>query len=50
MAREILSSHLNTVHNLYYFVNLMAAIRQAIEEDRFETFRKEFYDLRGKRI
>ena len=49
MAREILSSHLNTVHNLHYFVNLMAGIRRAIEEDRFEIFRKEFYDLRGER-
>jgi queuine tRNA-ribosyltransferase len=48
MAREILSSHLNTVHNLHYFVNLMAGIRRAIEEDRFETYRKEFYDLRGE--
>ncbi len=43
MAREILSSHLNTIHNLHYFVGLMAQIRQAIDEDRFERFRQDFY-------
>lgn len=46
MAREILSSHLNTVHNLHYFVGLLAEIRRAIEEDRFEAMRKEFYAKR----
>ena len=48
MAREILSSHLNTVHNLHYFVNLMKEIRTAIEEDRFEVFRQDFYSKREK--
>lgn len=42
-SREILSSHLNTIHNLHYFVGLMTDIRQAIDEDRFPEFRKEFY-------
>ncbi len=46
MAREILSSHLNTVHNLHYFVNLMNNIRTAIEDDRFEEFRQDFYNKR----
>jgi queuine tRNA-ribosyltransferase len=46
MAREILASHLNTVHNLHYFVNLMKNIRTAIEEDRFELFRQDFYSKR----
>jgi queuine tRNA-ribosyltransferase len=45
-SREILASHLNTVHNLHYFVNLMTEIRKAIDEDRFVEFRKEFYDQR----
>lgn len=49
MAREILASHLNTIHNLHYFVNLMAEIRQAIEEDRFERFREEFYAKRQQK-
>lgn len=43
MAREILSSHLNTIHNLHYFVGLMAGVRQAISEERFAAFRKDFY-------
>ncbi len=46
MAREILAMQLNTIHNLHYFVNLMADIRRAIEDDRFEKFRKTFYDIR----
>lgn len=46
MAREILSSHLNTIHNLHYFVTLMEGMRQAIEADRFAAFRKEFYAKR----
>ncbi|MFN2366595.1 MAG: tRNA guanosine(34) transglycosylase Tgt [Desulfurivibrionaceae bacterium] len=49
MAREILSSHLNTIHNLHYFVNLMAGMRKAIEEDRFAQFRRDFYGRRPGR-
>lgn len=47
MAREILSSHLNTIHNLHYFVGLMAGMRQAISEERFAAFRKDFYARRA---
>ena len=47
MAREILSSHLNTIHNLHYFVTLMKGMRTAIKEDRFKEFRKNFYALRN---
>lgn len=46
MAGEILASRLNTVHNLYYFIRLMKDIRQAIFEDRFLQFRKDFYNKR----
>ncbi len=42
-CREILSYHLNTVHNLHYYLNLMAEIRNAIENDNFAAFRKDFY-------
>lgn len=42
-AREILSYHLNTIHNLHFYLHLMAEIRKAIEEDRFAAFRKDFY-------
>ncbi|MEW6429840.1 MAG: tRNA guanosine(34) transglycosylase Tgt [Thermodesulfobacteriota bacterium] len=46
MAHEILSPVLNTIHNLHYFVSLMRRMRQAIEEDRFEAFRRDFYSQR----
>ena len=46
MSREILSSHLNTIHNLHYFVNLIKDMRRAIKADRFEEFRKNFYASR----
>ena len=42
-AREILSYHLNTIHNLHFYLNLMADIRKAIEDDCFARFRKDFY-------
>lgn len=43
VSREILSYHLNTIHNLHYYLQLMAGIRKAIEEDRFAAFRNDFY-------
>lgn len=47
MANEIIASRLNTIHNLYYYINLMKEIRQAILENRYKEFRKEFYQKRG---
>ncbi len=40
---EILGSRLNTIHNLFYYQQLMHDIRSAIEEDRFDTFADGFY-------
>ena len=40
---EILGARLNTIHNLYYYQQLMRDIRSAIDNDRFEEFAKEFY-------
>ncbi|VAW56867.1 Queuine tRNA-ribosyltransferase [hydrothermal vent metagenome] len=45
-CKEILSSRLNTLHNLHYYQQLMKDIRQAIEEDRFEPYVEEFYAAR----
>ncbi|SNX61330.1 tRNA-guanine transglycosylase [Nitrosomonas ureae] len=39
---EMLGAHLNTVHNLFYYHNLMSEIRSAIENRRFEEFAQEF--------
>ena len=43
---EMLGAHLNTIHNLYYYQELMRGIRQSIEENRFDAFTAEFYALR----
>lgn len=39
---EILGVRLVTLHNLYYFLNLMRRIRASIENGTFEELRKEF--------
>lgn len=36
LSNEILSSRLNTIHNIYYYMNWMQKIRSAIEEDRLD--------------
>jgi len=41
MNEGLLALRLNTIHNLYFYLNLMREIRKAIAEDRFEGFRKE---------
>lgn len=43
MAGEILSARLNTLHNLYFYVNLMRQIREAIRTGTFDEFRRAFY-------
>ena len=42
-TREILGARLNTIHNLYYYQQLMAEIRTAITEQRLEEYRRLFY-------
>ncbi|MFT5504356.1 MAG: queuine tRNA-ribosyltransferase [Gammaproteobacteria bacterium] len=41
---EILGARLNTIHNLAYFQNLMKSIRQAIENNGYDSFAHSFYD------
>jgi queuine tRNA-ribosyltransferase len=40
LSKEILSSRLNTIHNLYYYINLMNRIKEAIREGRLLEFYK----------
>ncbi len=47
MMGEILSSRLNTVHNLHYYTTLMREMREAIASGRFEEWRKGFYEMRA---
>lgn len=41
-AEEVLGIRLTTLHNLYFLLNLMAKIREAIKEDRLRDFAQEF--------
>ncbi|MEW5914454.1 MAG: tRNA guanosine(34) transglycosylase Tgt [Thermodesulfobacteriota bacterium] len=43
MARELLSYRLNTIHNLYYVLQLMAGLRRAIARDEYESFARDFF-------
>ena len=41
-AKEMTYFRLGTIHNLYYYLNLMKEMREAIQEERFEAFKTEF--------
>ncbi len=43
---EILGSHLNTIHNLHYYQELMAGLRDAIAQGQLQAFITQFYALR----
>jgi len=45
-SRELLAYRLNTIHNIYYYLDLMGKMRDAIREDRFLEFKKDFYSKR----
>jgi queuine tRNA-ribosyltransferase len=47
---EILSSRLNTIHNLYYYQDLMRNLRAAIEEDKLDAFCTLFYQRRKEGV
>ena len=42
MAKEILSSILNSIHNLHFYLDLMATIRKAIAASSFRDFQAQF--------
>lgn len=44
-SKEMLAGTLASVHNLYFIINLVDKMRQAILDDNFESFKEEF--LRG---
>ena len=49
-AKEILGPRLLVMHNLYFYNTLMERIRKAIDEDRFDDFRREFSPKISQRI
>ena len=42
-CREILGSHLNTIHNLFFYQDFMQSIRKAIEQDKLQEFSDTYY-------
>ena len=44
---EILGSRLNTVHNLHFYQRMMADIRAAIAQRRFDAWRRAFVERRA---
>ena len=47
LSKEILSSRLNTIHNLYYYINLLKRIREAIQEGSLLNFYKSHASTHG---
>ena len=47
-CKEILGAQLNTIHNLHYYQELMAGLRNAIEQGKLSDFVDEFYRQRGQ--
>lgn len=43
-SHEILASRLNTIHNLFYYQNLMQGLRLAIEQGKLDAFVNDFYN------
>ena len=50
IADEMLAMRLAVMHNLYFYNKLMEKIRQALDEGRFEEFRREYSEKLGRRI
>jgi queuine tRNA-ribosyltransferase len=50
-SEEILGLRLVSLHNLHFYLSMMRQIREAIEANKFQEFKKEFYsryNLNGK--
>ncbi|NTW57656.1 MAG: tRNA guanosine(34) transglycosylase Tgt [Nitrospirae bacterium] len=47
-AGEVLALRLGTIHNLFFYLNLMRDIRSSIEHGQFKEFKKEFLAKRGQ--
>ncbi|MFT2109812.1 tRNA guanosine(34) transglycosylase Tgt [Marinomonas sp. 2405UD68-3] len=46
-CQEMVGAQLNTIHNLRYYQNLMAGLRKALDEGKFDEYVNEFYAKRG---
>jgi queuine tRNA-ribosyltransferase len=45
---EMLGPMLASIHNLHFYLNLMAEIRQALDEDRFAAWQLQFKSDRAR--
>ncbi len=43
VTKELLAYRLNSIHNVHYFLDLFKQIREAIGQNRFQAFKKEFF-------
>ena len=50
LVKEMLGARLNTIHNLWYFSDLMRQMREALAERRFAAFRETFYRNRDRQV
>jgi len=48
MNRELLAYHLNTIHNIHYYIHLVQEMRQAITQNKFPEFKTDFYNKRNQ--
>jgi queuine tRNA-ribosyltransferase len=49
-CNEILGAQLNTIHNLHFYQQHMAAIREAIEGERLAQFSGDFYARQARGV
>ncbi|MBE5039307.1 tRNA guanosine(34) transglycosylase Tgt [Ructibacterium gallinarum] len=49
-AKEMLAMRLAVIHNLYFYNHLMLQIREALDQDRFSSFKNSCVDILGRRI
>ncbi|HIU48545.1 MAG TPA: tRNA guanosine(34) transglycosylase Tgt [Candidatus Avimonoglobus intestinipullorum] len=49
-AKEMLAMRLSVIHNLHFYNELMQQIRDALEEDRFEQFRRDNVEKLARRL
>ena len=49
-ADEVLALRLAVLHNLYFYNDLLAKIRQALDEDRFDEFRARYSGILEQRV
>lgn len=45
---EMLGARLNSLHNLHFYQDFTARLREALEQGRFDAWTREFQERRGK--